>query len=315
MWAVAEAAMLRFLYENFYLSALTFAAASYAVTLVASRRRSNRSTTASVGRWPALTASLVAATLYMFLLVALNPLAYLLSPDSVFEILRLPWLFTAGIVALTVLVVFAIWPPPGERDRSAAAGRALAGALIAVISMASVDGMLGSAAATQAEADRVASEAAEQSDITTRSEALSIAVSVVDARLAESSQYGGRIVSHLSLEIEVRATRAIELVGPDGGISNWMNLSADSVSSGGVQPQEPLDLPTLLPAGFETTYRLEVPIDELTSGDVPVPGFEPADQFVTGPWTARLSLYGAHPPGTPQVIYTSTTSFEVPMRP
>jgi len=90
-----------------------------------------------------------------------------------------------------------------------------------------------------------------------------------------------------------------------------MNFSPETVSTVGVQPVEEFALPTHLPAGFDASYRLEVPIDELTWSDVPISGREPVDRFITGPWTARLSLYGAHDPGTPQVIYTTTTPFIV----
>jgi len=303
--------VIQFLSDNFYLIAVALAGASYAIARRATGKRDRAATSAWSGIGPALTAGLLSSALLTISWVVLNPLLVIAySGEQLFDLLRPLWLSTAGVTTLAVLTVFAIWPArPG--DRSAATGRALTGGLVATFAILMIGGAIGSANGREAEAERLEADAAETRAIEARSAALSIGVTVVDARLAEPSQYGGRIVTHLSLDIHVRSMNDIQLIDGESGANHWMNFSPETISTMGVEPVEELALPTHLPAGFDASYRLEVPIDELTWSDVAISGREPLDQFTTGPWMARLSLYGAHDPGTPEVIYTTTTPFIV----
>ena len=301
--------MVRFLDDNFLLIALAVAGALYAISRWATRRRVGTSTAALPGIGPALAAGILSSALIAFASLVLNPLGWLVNRDRQFEFLWLPLSVTAAVVTLAVLIVYAIWPRPGSG--AGADRRAFIGALAAVSVIFVVGGALGSAAGREAEAARIQADAAEKRAVADRSSALSIVVRVVDARLGGSSPQGGRIVSHLNLVISVRSTSDIRLIAGEQGANHWMNLSPETVATIGVQPEQKLTLPTHLPAGFDASYPLEVPIDELTWSDVPISGREAADKYTTGPWTARLSLYGAHELGTPQVIYTTTTSFTV----
>jgi hypothetical protein len=296
--------MVRFLSENFYLIAVAVAGTTYAITRWTTRTRGRAPTVALPGIVPAVAAGLLSSTLLVVTLVVLNPLAVIVYREGLLDLLLPPWVSTAGVTTLAVLTVYAIWPPHRPGDRSGAAARSLTGALVGVLGIVTIGGVIDSAAGRQAEAERIEDEAAETRAIEARSAALSIVVTVNDSRLGGTSQYGGRMVTHLTLDVEVRATNDVQLIDGEVGSNNWMNLSPETVSTIGVQPEEELALPTQLSAGFKASYRLEVPIDELRS--------ESADRYTTGPWTARLSLYGAHDPGTPQVIYTTTTSFRVP---
>ena len=296
--------MVRFLSENFYLIAVAVAGATYAITRWTTRTRGRAPTVALPGIVPALAAGLLSSTLLVVTLVVLNPLAIIVYSEGLLNVLWPPWVSTAGVTTLAVLTVYAIWPPHRPGDRSGAAARSLTGALVGVLGIVTIGGVIDSAAGRKAEAERNEDEAAEARAIEARSAAISIVVTVIDSRLGGTSQYGGRVVTHLTLDVEVRSTNDVQLIDGEVGSNNWMNLRRETVSTIGVQPEEELALPTQLSAGFNASYRLEVPIDELRS--------ELADRYTTGPWTARLSLYGAHDPGTPQVIYTTTTSFRVP---
>ena len=307
--------MLRVVYDNFLLVVIAVAAALYLLIRLAKLRRVPVITDGVPGLATALSTGLLGAALLTVASVVLFPLAWLENRRRLVEWIGPAFLYVAGLVALGVLIVYAIWPArPG--DRAGAGGRALAGFFLVLVTVIPIDGAISSAVRREADAQRLQAEADEQQAILDRSAALSIAVTVVDARLGGPSTLGGHIVTHLSLDIEVRSATDIDLTGqgPDN-VNNWINVSPDTVSTIGVQPEESLRLPMHLAGGSQLSYRLEVPIEGLTWTDVPISGREPIDKFTTGPWTVLLSLYGAHPYGTPEAIYRTSISFIVPDRP
>jgi len=300
--------VIRFLDDYFYLIAVIVAAISYATIRLAIRSRRPVSSDRLPGMGTALVTGLVAGALLLAVSTVLNPLVALVNRERLFDYLWQPLLASALVSALAVLAVQALWPS-GPRNTLGAVGRGTAGLVVGVGSLTVFGGAIGSAAQSERHAQQLQAEADEQEAIQARSAGLSILVTVADARFGGSSKYGGRIVSHLSLDIEVRSTTDVQLI-PDEQ-NHWINLRPDTVSTIGVQPQERLRLPAHLPPGFDATYRLEVPIDELTWSEAPISGLEPSENFTSGPWTARLSMYGLHDAGTPQVIYTTTTTFDV----
>ena len=222
----------------------------------------------------------------------LEPLALLGS-----VLLPVTWI---AVPFLAVLDVYAVWPSPSG-DGAGAAGRAVLGLSLVAVSLLVGSRIQGAVASAAGDATRVEDERA----LEARSAGLSIEVAVVDATLGRSTDHG-RVVSDLTLDIRVRSTTDIQLVEAKPGNDNhWINLYTPDAL--GVQPEQGLELPTHLPAGFDGTYHLEVPVDELTSGRT--------NELTTGPWEAHLGLYGPSDDTGSQVIYSTTTHFTVPDTP
>jgi hypothetical protein len=103
-------------------------------------------------------------------------------------------------------------------------------------------------------------------------------------------------VEHLTLDVTVRSATDIRLRQTKEGVVNqaiWISPSPPRGFS--VDVTGGVGLPTHIPAGFDTTYRLDVV------------GGHPA---TTGPWEARLLLIGPDDAGSP-IHYETTTSFTV----
>lgn len=302
--------MLRVVNDNFFLVAIAVAVVLYLLIRLARLRRVPLFTGGVPGFATALSTGLLGATLLTVGSVVLSPLAWLANRGRLVEWMGQSFLYIASLVALGVLIVYAIWPArPG--DRGAAVGRALAGFFLVLVTVIPIDGAISSAVRREVDAQRIQAEADEQQAILDRSAALSIAVTVVDARLGGPSTHGGHVVTHLTLDVEVRSRTDIQLQQPGQDFQNhWINV-VQRASIASVQPDGELELPPNLPAGFVVTHRLEVPIDEMAWSGSPVSGQWPLDDFPTGRWEIFLSLYGAHPVGSPEAIYRASTTFDI----
>ena len=165
---------------------------------------------------------------------------------------------------------------------------------------------IASAADRAAQVAEQAAQAEESQAVEARSAGLSMAITVVDARLG-SPTANGRIVSHLTLDVTIRSTTEIALQQAEPGFGyHWISVAPPGTGFP-LQPEVGLGLPAHIPAGSDATYRLEVPIDRLR--------LEPPDEFTTGTWTASLFLEGnGGVPGSPP-MYKAETSFIVPDAP
>jgi hypothetical protein len=225
---------------------------------------------------------------------------------AIFSALVLGLVIPAAVF-LAVLDIYAIWPPR-SRDRAGAAGRAFGGMFLVVVGVLVSDQIQGAVASA---AEREA-KTEERRAIEARSAGLSMVVTVVDAQLGEPTE-NGRIVSHLTLDIAFRSATEIQLLQTEPGApgNQWITLVPPRPSVG-VQPRGGLGLPTHIPTGFDATYRLEVPVDEMTATtDVPAPGREAADLFTTGRWEALLFLTGAQGEPGSRFMYETTAPFVV----
>ena len=213
----------------------------------------------------------------------------------------LPFLYLASLVSFAVLDSFAIWPLRSGK-RGGAVSRGFFGAVFVVV----VGLALTSAASRAAQVAEQAAQAEESQAVEARSAGLSMAITVVDARLG-SPTVNGRVVSHLTLDVTIRSTTGILLRQAEPGFGyHWISVAPPGTGFP-LQPEVGLGLPAQILAGSDATYRLEVPIDQLR--------LEPADEFTTGPWTARLFLEGSGgTPGSPP-MYKAEASFIVPDAP
>ena len=96
-----------------------------------------------------------------------------------------------------------------------------------------------------------------------RSAGLSIEVAVVDVGFGAATR-NGWIVEHLTLDISLRSATTIALrTSEDGHGSNLLLLNPAYAPDAGYTPPMYLewkDLPADIPAGFDATFRLEVPM-------------------------------------------------------
>jgi hypothetical protein len=240
-----------------------------------------------------------------------------LARDSIIGLL---WLVSIpGVTFLAVLDLYAVRPPRPEDQAGVAKWYAVLGTLCSLLLMggALLVPVLIDDAAASAAASKAARDAREETDnhtreVEARSAGLALEVSVVDAELGAPTD-GGKIVEQLTLDITVRSATEIELrQGPDGFGSNGLLLDPAYAPDAGYTPPMSLELkglPTVIPAGFSATYRLDVPVD----GTLPE-----ADPVTTGPWSARLVLYDRSPGrtfktsvGSITLWYETSTDFTV----
>jgi hypothetical protein len=143
----------------------------------------------------------------------------------------------------------------------------------------------------------------------------------VDVQLGAPTE-NGRIVSSLTLDVTVRSAADIELRSAEDGFAmNLLLLNPAFAPHAGYTPPMYLEwkeLPTHIPAGFEATYRLDVPV----SGTFPAEQSLQPDPVTTGPWSADLVLYDRSPEparitsvGPIEPYYQTSTSFTVSARP
>ena len=268
--------------------------------LIASSAR-RRPAASTAGVLPGLVPALVAGVLISVPIVLLTAFfASYYSPDDLPQQVLSAFLLSAGPVALSVLDVYAIWPPlrrtVGGAIARASIGVVLSVAVLGVISHAF--SIVNSAAADEGiVAERLAVEA--------RSAGLSIHVEVVNAELGETNA-NGRLVSHLTLDITLRSTTQIQnspLTDEDFiGESVWIKR-ADSF---GLQvTKDFFGLPADIPAGFDETYRVDEALSKM----------ELAEYYTTGPWEANLNLMGPLDEEGFPIFYEVRTVFTVPEAP
>jgi hypothetical protein len=179
------------------------------------------------------------------------------------------------LIALSVLDVYAIWPPV-RRTFGDAAGRATLGVILAVVLVGFWSGIRsGLNSATSPSAAAVNEYlAAERRAVEARSAGLSIHVAVLDVTLGATNS-NGRLVSYLTLDITVRSTTQIQVfplnesdpITTQGG---WIRR-ADSLGFNVTRGF--LGLPAHIPAGFDETYRVKAPLSTRVG----------AEYYTTGP--------------------------------
>jgi hypothetical protein len=207
------------------------------------------------------------------------------------------WLLSVPFVAfLAVLDSYAIWPPRLEKQARVSMSYAVLGILFS----ASLLGMsffvrlqVDDAIASAAERDAREASAEVAREVEARSAGLSMEVTVVDVELGATTQ-NGRIVSRLTLDVTIRSATAIDLRDTtEGGEDQALELLPAYAPDAGYTPPmylEWAEVPSHIPAGFEGTYRLEVPV----AGTMPAGHMQP-DPVTTGEWEARLALFDRSP--------------------
>jgi hypothetical protein len=297
--------------QLYLITVAVFAVASFGIILRSRRRRPPSSDRVGLaGLRTAVLASIVpVAILALVLLIVALTLGGLIgtfagsgytapTPPTVDPVSRardnligLLWLVSIpGVTFLAVLDLYAIWPP-GSEDAGAAKRYAVRGTLFSLFLLGV--GLLApvlfdEAAASSAKRDAEVAFDQLQRDIEARSAALSVEVTVVDAGLGAGTK-NGRVVEHLTLDVRVRSTTDIELrQGADGIGQQVMWLQADGLRADGIigtLARVDIDweeLPVHMPAGFDTTYRIEVPIKRSEQ-------FDATNPAATGSW--RLIMY------------------------
>lgn len=234
-----------------------------------------------------------------------------------------------GVAFLAVLDLYAIRPPhpedSGAAKRYAVRGTAFSLFLLGSTILAST--MINDAvdAAARRDAEEVASAKRDADALAreARSAGLSIVVTVVDAEHGERTD-DGRLLSRLTLDVTLRSATDIELSPTRGGAqAARLSLYNHDVYYG--ELTQGMSLPARLPAGFETTYRLNVPMEWSCrqSGHVfvAVPcdtaaelaaGLRDPNPAVTGAWDATLVFSNDVPYDDPRRLnYDTATDFTV----
>ena len=294
--------MLRVVIDNVFLIAFALFAAASLVIIGSPLRKGLRASVVAdlTGVILGLAAGVALSTLLAFAnaIVAIAALVPTSREGFFGQYVLLPFLYVASLVSFAVLDSFAIWPLRSGRRVGAVARGFLGTVFVVVVGFA-----LTAAASRAGQVAEQAARAEESQAVEARSAGLSMAITVVDARLG-SPTVNGKIVSHLTLDVTIRSTTEIQLRQAEPGFGyHWINVAPPGTGFP-LQPEAGLGLPAQIPAGSDATYRLEVPIDELR--------LEPADEFTTGTWTASLFLEGSGgAPGSPP-MYVTRTSFVVP---
>jgi len=268
------------------------------VLIVWSARRHRETPVA--GGLPGLFPAGITAVLLSAPAIALNLLLSYRYPEKTLEIALSTFVLIGGPIVLSVLDVYAIWPPV-RRTRADAVARGAVGVVLAVVLstfITQIHSGVSSAATDAYLAERRAA-------VAERSEGLSIDVRVVGVKLGAVNE-NGRLVDNITIDITVRSVDEIQLreahtdqfspnqqarIGP-------VTFPTFDVSAG-------LHLPALIPAGFEQTYRLTA---RLSADDV-------AKYYVAGPWEARVALYGPIDETNLTIEYSVTTTFMVSDKP
>jgi len=207
------------------------------------------------------------------------------------------WLVSVPFVAfLAVLDSYAIWPPRLEKQARVSMSHAVLGILFS----ASLLGMsifirlqVDDAIASAAERDAREASGDVAREVEARSTGLSMEVKVVDVELGATTQ-NGRIVARLTLDVTIRSATAIDLRDTtSGGKDQALELLPAYAPGAGYSPPmylEWAEVPSHIPAGFEGTYRVDVPV----AGTIPAGQMQP-DPVTTGEWEARLTLLDRSP--------------------
>jgi len=266
------------------------------VLIVWSARRHRETPVA--GGLPGLFPAGIAGVVVSAPLIAVNVfLSSYYSPEtSPLEIAVFTFVLFAGPVALSVLDVFAIWPPT-RRTVGGAVGRAVGGVVLA-IALTMIFTKINSTVSAAA-FDKHMDEA--RSAVAARSAGLSMEVVVVGVKLGAANE-NGRLVDNITIDLTIRSADEIQLreAHPDQSSFNQQTrIGPAAFAAFDVSPR--LHLPTLIPAGFEQTYRLTA---SLSAADW-------REEYVAGPWEARVQLFGPLDEMNLTIDYSVTTTFTV----
>jgi hypothetical protein len=328
--------MLDFVVDQLYLILVAaFAVASFAIMRSRRREQRSRGTVGLAGVRTAAIASVVSVVVLALVTIvvvltlgglirAATGSAYSAAAPPTIDpasqardiLFGLLWLMSIpGVTFVAVLDLYAI-SPPGPNDPRAAQRYAVIATLFSFLLLAGalfVPVLVDEANASAAERDAEQAFVQLRHDIEARSAGLSMVVDVVDADLGGPTQ-NGRIVEHLTLDITVRSATDIELrtVGDQNLRLESEGPRADGTTYGtnAVIYLDWGELPAHMPAGFNATYRLEVPIAPEDQ--------RKTDPAATGSWKAVLGLQDRSPGparvtsmGRLELRYETATSFIV----
>lgn len=247
---------------------------------------------------PGVVPAIVAGIVVSLPLIALSALlSYGKPADRILSEVVLPgFLQIGGTVVLCVLDVYALFPP-ARRTGAGAIGRAFVGVVLSV-------GLFGVILNAYTTMNGVAGDAyleEQRRAVAARSEGLSLEVAVVGVKLGAVNE-NGRLVDNITIDLTVRSADDVQLHEPHpapGGDNQEMRIGPATFPT--FNPSSGLHLPTLIPAGFEETYRITARLsaDEL------------AEYYVAGPWEARVYLYGLLDDDNLTMDYRVTTTFTV----
>ncbi|MEO8425396.1 MAG: hypothetical protein ABI595_15980 [Actinomycetota bacterium] len=248
------------------------------------------------------------------------------------NVIALLWLISIpGVTFLAVLDLYAIRPPRAQDQASKARTYAALGTLFSLsllggtlLATTVVNEAISSAAKREAEEARSAERDRAMRAREARSAGLSMVVTVADAQ-AGATTARGRILSRLVLDVTVRSTSDIELSRTPGGVDtpSLVLLNQDAYY---VEITAGLRLPSRIPAGFETTYHLDVPTEWSCSKGMHVVVPEPCETTpdgqaagpsdwhppVTGPWDATFRFSNDAPYDDSRYLdYSTATEFTV----
>jgi hypothetical protein len=338
------ASVLDFVRDQLYpITAVVFATASFGLIL-RSRRRRPPDDVPLAGLRTAAIASVVSAAL---LAVGVLAIAWVLrglltwtyyygdgpaptppQVDPTTQLLNalslLAWFVSVPVVTfLVVLDLYAMRPPRPEGPSRVALPYGALGVLISALLFAvtlyipvAVDDANATAAARDAARDARAASEELARYVEERSAGLSIEVTVVDVGFGAATQKG-RIVEHVTLDIRLRSATAIALpTSEDGFGSNLLQLYPAYAPDAGYTPPMYLewkDLPADITAGFDATFRLDVPV----TGTFPADQTQP-DPVTSGSWSAELMLHDRSPEparttsvGPVEPYYSTSTTFVI----
>jgi hypothetical protein len=267
------------------------------LVLIARSARTRRATSSAdglPGMRPALSAGILVSVPLVFLSVLLE--SHFNPGSTLLETALLPFLLIAGPVVLAVLDVYAIWPPV-RRTVAGAVGRAAVGVVLAFALFTLVTQIHTTVRIAELDEHLVERRAA----IAARSQGLSIEVAVVGAKLGAVKE-NGRLVDSITIDLTVRSADQIQLreAYPEAFSFNEQarigpaSFVAFDVSRG-------IHLPTLIPAGFEQSYRLTASLSTA----------EFREEYVAGPWEARVTLFGPLDEMNLTIDYAVMTTFTV----
>jgi hypothetical protein len=242
-----------------------------------------------------------------------------------------------GVTFLAVLDLYAVRPPRPEHRSGDAKSFAVLGTLFSLVLFGGtllVSTMIveavDAAARRDAEAAASAQTDAEAAAREARSAGLSIEVTVADVEVGPQTEQG-RVLTRLTLDVTVRSATAIDLSQAKRGVEAGLllyNGNAADVRAGLALPYygeitEGMGLPAHIPAGFETTYRLDVPTawscpkgsHVLVAEECEAPDYGGGPDFnppVPGPWQATFVFSNDFQFDDPRYLdYTTRTDFTV----